>query len=319
MSEIPYYFETPVPKFFRENGFLKNPKNTAFITWAFSKCSTETKTIFHDNKKITLDAYQFIFGRLACCEETGLSEDEVRTQQKRWENLGFLKKAPNKTPNRFTVYTWSTSLFLKIDPQQKPRSTPKRPPTNPHKLEDKKIRSKEYHPPTSFFSKSDGSDDDDDDSFFSADIKKTQGKIHIYGDVWMGEDELAKCVAIKGSIEEVKYAVEAIIVSPGRSDTIKNWPNALSRWKIQPNIKPRLIENEEIAKELESRYSDFKDGKGIRCYVYNDRMKDIKGLLFEGDNPYKPVREFFAFSDVNFKEKVTRFQFEKKMAKGSLK
>lgn len=256
----------------------------------------------------------------------GLTEREYRTAKEILVKRNHIKIIEtNRTRKKSTTGSTTNSTLVQLcsltiwdinpettDDQNDDRATTERRQTR------KKKMYKKNHPLTPSFSKSDGSDDDDD-SFFSENIEKTQGKTHIYGDVWMGEDELAKCVAIKGSIEEVKYAVEAIIVSPGRSDTIKNWPNALSRWKIQPNIKPRLIENEEIAKELESRYRDFKDGKGIRCYVYNDRMKDIKGLLFEGDNPYKPVREFFAFSDVNFKEKVTRFQFEKKMAKGSLK
>jgi len=135
MSEIPYYFDTPVPSDFRKNGWFKNLKTLAFVTWAFSRCSTKSHSVCHDGKKIDLLPYQFIFGRLKCSEDTGLTEDEVRIQQKSMEKATFLKKCPNKTPNRFTIYEWSTSAFSIIDPQLKTQQTPNSPPTEPHKLE----------------------------------------------------------------------------------------------------------------------------------------------------------------------------------------
>lgn len=137
MSEIPFYFETPVPVDFRRDGWFKNPKCVAFVTWAFSRCSTFERDVCHDNKKITLKPYQFIFGRTVCSEETGLTEDEVRTQQLSMEKALYLKKCPNKTPNRFTIYEWVTERFSKQDPQQNPQQTPNRPPTDPHNLEQR--------------------------------------------------------------------------------------------------------------------------------------------------------------------------------------
>ena len=105
MSEIPFYFHTPTPRYFRDMGFFKNQKNLAFVTWAFERCCNEPRKVEHDNQIIDLLPYQFIFGRMACSKETGLTEDEIRTQQKRWEKLGFLKKAPNQTP---TDRDWET-------------------------------------------------------------------------------------------------------------------------------------------------------------------------------------------------------------------
>lgn len=146
MSEIPYYFDTPSPRYFRETGWFKNPKSRAFISWCFERCSSETHEISHDGQRIILKPYQFIFGRFVCSEETGLTEDEVRTQQLSMEKAGYLKKAPNKTPKRFTIYEWSTAVFLKSYPQVKPQLTPKSPPSNPHKPELRTIDIKKPPP-----------------------------------------------------------------------------------------------------------------------------------------------------------------------------
>lgn len=169
-NKIPYYFETPVPKYFRIRGFFKDPKNCAFVTWAFERCSNTKKIIQYDNQLIELSAYQFIFGRKVCSQETGLTEDEVRTQQKRWEKLCFLKKSPNKTPKRFTVYEWSMSHFFKEDPQQNPQQTPNKPPTNPHNIDLDNLESKDHL-------LNDGIEKDEDDDlfkFFEDKIEKSE-------------------------------------------------------------------------------------------------------------------------------------------------
>lgn len=128
-QKIPFIFLSPIPKFFKEKGFLKNPKNAAFLLWCFERCSYEVREIFHDNQLITLQPYQFIFGRRVCCDETGLTDNEIRHQQKLWEMLHFLKKGTNKTPNRFTVYEWSTECFSLIHHQQNHQQTTNSPPT----------------------------------------------------------------------------------------------------------------------------------------------------------------------------------------------
>ena len=135
MSEIPYIFETPIPSFFRENGWFKSDNALKFITWAFSRCSIYEHEICHDNQRIILKPFQFIFGRRICSTETNMSEMEVRTQQISMEKAGYLKKAPNKTPNRFTIYEWVTGAFLNSDNQQNNQKTTNKQPTSNHKLE----------------------------------------------------------------------------------------------------------------------------------------------------------------------------------------
>ena len=309
MSEIPYFFHTPVPKYFRENGLFKNCKNVAFITWCFERCSSEERTIFHDNKLITLKPYQFIFGRVSCVEETGLTDDEIRTQQKRWETAGFLKKAPNKTPNRFTVYEWVMTAFLKSDPQQNPRQTPNRPPTNPHNLEDKIDRSKEDLP-SYLPSLDDGIDD------FSKSAKEI-ALIEVYPGVKLSQAELDECIAIKGSLDSVTNAISYIMNCKGRKKKITNWPNAMLTWTIKTNARSRLEENEARGAKLEK---EFHGVSGWYCRVYTDRKKDQRGLLFEntasvGNN--EPI--FITFIDPEFDDKVNKTLRDKKMQKGRIK
>lgn len=111
MSKIPYHFDTPVPKYFRENGWFKNVKTRIFITWCFERCNVSAHTVFHDKRKIDLDPFEFIFGRKMCSEETGLSEKEIRVQIQRLIDAGLWSKRASKTTNKFTVFKWDVSGF----------------------------------------------------------------------------------------------------------------------------------------------------------------------------------------------------------------
>lgn len=143
MSEIPFNFES-CPSYFRKNGWFKNPKTCAFVTWTFSRCYSYSREIHHDGKKIVLEPYQFIFGREVCSLETGLTENEVRHQQNNMENAFFLKKAPNKTPKRFTIYEWVCASFLKDNNQVNHQEATKKQPTNHHKQDLTKPKSEIY-------------------------------------------------------------------------------------------------------------------------------------------------------------------------------
>jgi len=122
-TKISFYFD-PLPKYFRSAGWFRDFKTLAFVTWAFSRCSRDGREVIHDNQKIVLEPFSFVFGRRICAQETGLTEDEVRTQVKRQEKAGLLQKCPNKTPNRFTVYRWVTMVFSESVPQQSPNRAP---------------------------------------------------------------------------------------------------------------------------------------------------------------------------------------------------
>lgn len=142
MSEIPYYFDTPIPRYFRENGWFKNPKMLIFLHWAFARCSTEKRVIYHIQKAIELDPFEFIFGRRICSEETGLTENEIRSciHQLNHTPFGtFLQKATSKSTNKYTVYKWSITGFSKTNNQQRNQQTTSRPPADHHKSDHKII------------------------------------------------------------------------------------------------------------------------------------------------------------------------------------
>lgn len=360
MSELPFYFHAPTPRFFRDNDLFKNPKNKAFVDWCFERCSPEERTVFYNYQKITLKPYQFIFGRDTCIEATGLTENEVRTQQKRWENYGYLKNITNKTTNkttkRFTIYEWVLTDFIKNDNQQNNQQnnqqTTKRPPRDHHNQEYKIYRSKEdHHPYPSSKILPFGDDDQKDgltDDFSSKNKKQEQQsklstnpeqvpistqspqvptqhniyykpqvpKIEVYTGVFLTQEELDECLAIKGSLEAVKTAIEHILRSPGRKCKIYNWPATLSTWQIKSTIKPRAREHEEMGLRLEQEYSNV---PGWCCNVYTDRHKDQKGILFYNSSSAgnsEPV--FISFVDPEFKQKTSKILREKRMQKGRI-
>lgn len=142
MSKIPFHFDI-TPSFFRKNGWFKCDNTLKFVTWCFSRCCSTEKEIMHDNQIHKLKPFQFIFGRYKCSEDTNMSEREVRTQQKLMENSGLLKKSPNKTPNRFTIYEWVTDRFSENNDQVKDQQTTNRRPTDDHKQEEQILDTKE--------------------------------------------------------------------------------------------------------------------------------------------------------------------------------
>ena len=129
----------------------------------------------------------------------------------------------------------------------------------------------------------------------------------------MTQKDLDACIAIKGSIEEVRRAIEHITNHPGRKSTIANWPNAMKKWNIPNHVKDYMQENEEMAKRLDR---DFSNAVGWRCFIYNDRNKDQKGLLFECTSSVgNSVPVFLPFHDKDFQEKASKMIREKKMQK----
>lgn len=348
MSEIPYLFDLPPPKYFRENGWYTNSNMSVFIHWAFARCSLDKRIVFHIQKAIELEPFEFIFGRRICSEETGLSEREIRTciDQLNATPIGeILKKSTSKTTNKFTVYRWVTSHFSKNINQLNDQQTTSRRPADDHNQDDKKDRYKNDHQPNPSSKVLPFKVDDLvelDDDFSSIENKKlvnkkvsTQDstaldfksehnmnyqtdspKTEVFEGIFLSKDELDSCISIKGSLEAVKHAIEYIMRSPGRKRKIYNWPNALSTWEIKTNIKPRLKENEEMAKRLEKEYGN---SLGWRCEEYVDKKKDQKGILFYNSaatGNSEPI--FISVIDVEFKEKVSNILRDKKMQHGRI-
>src|ERR1700722_3621000 len=141
MSKILFEFDI-VPSFFRKNGWFQSDNTFKFVSWCFSRCSSVEKDVFHDNQTLRMKPFQFIFGRYKCSEQTNMSEMEVRTQQNLMEKSGLLKKSPNKTPNRFTIYEWVTERFSENNNQVNNQQTTNKQPTNNHKQEEQILDAK---------------------------------------------------------------------------------------------------------------------------------------------------------------------------------
>lgn len=74
--EIPFYFDL-IPKYFRLAGWFQDSKTTAFVVWSFGRYYREGREVIHDNQKICLSPFSFIFSRSQCALKTGLTEDEI--------------------------------------------------------------------------------------------------------------------------------------------------------------------------------------------------------------------------------------------------
>lgn len=141
MSKIPYHFNTPIPRYFWDIGYLnlldeKNfTKRIKFLLWAFSRCSWEARKVFYDNREIILEPFEFICGRLKASQEIGLSEKEIRGQLKCLSKFKIIKKGANSRANRYTCYIWLTWHFDKIEGQQKGQPRANSGPTEGHNLE----------------------------------------------------------------------------------------------------------------------------------------------------------------------------------------
>ena len=141
MSKIPYYFETPIPSYFRKNGWFKKEKTWKFVSWAFSKCSYEVRKIVHDGHELILQPFEFIAGRKTSSVECFLTEKEFRGQLICMESEGILKKTANSKANRFTCYIWVTDRFIENKGQQSGQQRANSGPTEGHNLDKRSINS----------------------------------------------------------------------------------------------------------------------------------------------------------------------------------
>ncbi len=124
---IPFYY-APIPRYFLTSEWVKNPKVAIFLLVAFGRCQAVPRTVHHDGKEINLPAFAFIYGRRSFAEETGLTEDELRTIVKNFKKARLLESLPNKTPKRFTIFRWAVERFSHNSPQQIPQLCPRQLP-----------------------------------------------------------------------------------------------------------------------------------------------------------------------------------------------
>lgn len=139
MSKIPYNFETPIPRYFRQNGWFENEHMFKFISWAFTRCQTISHKEVKYGREILLQPYEFIAGRLSSPKECFLSENIFRQQINQLVGGGMLVKTTNSLTNKYTCYIWMTERFSEFDNQQNNQQITNRSPTDHH--EDRSISS----------------------------------------------------------------------------------------------------------------------------------------------------------------------------------
>jgi hypothetical protein len=182
------------------------------------------------------------------------------------------------------------------------RPTTGQPPAN-HDQERRRMNKNDHHPQTPSSPK----------KMMTDDFSSIQ-KIEIYPGVFLSQSDLDLCIKIKGDMEKLKQSIEFIQNSPRRKSEITDWPNALSRWKIENKSKNRIEENLAFAEKLSKTFSEFKDGNGWRCYIYLDKKKDQRGLLFQSQSAYKEAL-FIPFVDGEFQQKCHNIITNNKMRK----
>lgn len=236
-----------------------------------------------------------------------LSEQEYRTAKKILverkhiiiiETNRTRKKSTSGTTTASTLVHLCSSTIWAINPEEINDRINDRATTDQRQTRKKKKEEEDHHPYPSSLPIADDEDEDDDDLSFQKDEEKQE----IVKGVFLTAKEIEACVKIKGSLDSVKAAIEFILASPRRKYPIEDWPNALSRWKVENKTKMRVEDNQDFADRLCQEFQEFRHGHGWRCYMYTDRKKDERGILFEPESAYKTA-VFISLVDVEFIKK----------------
>lgn len=321
MSKIPYYFETPIPKYFRENGFFECEHMFKFINWSFSKCQTISHKTTKEGKQLTLQPFEFIAGRLSSPLECFLTENIFRNLVTKLVRLGLLIKTKNSLRNHYSCYVWNLSIFKKHSTDTLEQSEPtvvefkrskcknlpnqitnniitqntsrddnctndnqpnNQPITNHQPTTNHKERRKKIRNKEDHPSNLPSSVEDDLGGSDDFFISsKDLELIELYPGIKITQSQLDECIEIKGSLDEARDAMIYIFNNKGRTKTITNWPNALRTWTIKSTIKFRLEKNEARARKLAEWYCD---SKGWCCKVFKHNIKDVLGLVFHNNS-----------------------------------
>lgn len=260
------------------------------------------------------DGLKVGMAKLGDWEKMGLSRQNYRTALKILTTYKFVeiletnrtrKKSTTGTTTEGTLVRLCDTRIWDINPESSNHRsnhclTTDQPLTN-HEL--RKIRKKRYkekdHPSIPSVPKKRMTDD------FSS-------KIEVYEGIFLTQVELDACLKIKGSIENVRDSIDFIQNSKRRKHEITDWPNALSRWKIENKAKTIIEDNLSYSEKLCKEFEDFKKGGGWRCYMYTDRKKDQRGVLFESESAYQQAF-FIPLVDQELKNKADEFIKTKKM------
>jgi hypothetical protein len=132
-GKIPYQFCAIPYEFFRKE-FIEDPPMMTLIFFIFKRIRFTPHPIKIKSNgwhEVSLQPFEFIFGRHACSQETGLTERQIRTRLERLVALGYLTRQTTSSStssstsscsqlstSSFSVYRLSTESFGKKNVQQ---------------------------------------------------------------------------------------------------------------------------------------------------------------------------------------------------------
>ncbi|MDD4181643.1 MAG: hypothetical protein PHE87_08445 [Victivallaceae bacterium] len=132
------------------NKFFSNPPIWHLFTYCILKANYKERTIFRNGHSLKLEPGQFVFGRKIASDETGLSEQQIRTALRRLsepsQEGGPLIAV--KSTNAFSVVTvLNYEIYQHVETPNQPATnqqlTSDQPATNQQLTTNKNIRSKE--------------------------------------------------------------------------------------------------------------------------------------------------------------------------------
>lgn len=266
-------------------------------------------------KDVSLDGLIFGDAILGSYKEAGLSRQQYRDAIEKGESLGIWevvwnpkipkhqKRTIKRTIKSIVVNIKESDIWdinIKIDNHdENHQGTIKEPQTKTVKID----KNKDKQPLTPSF-------EEVVDVSFSKEIE-IEEKVHVCRDVYLSKKDLQDCIEVKGSLENVKQAIESILSWGGRKYEITDWPRNIKKWEVKNLAKDRRQENEQYGKTLEKKFSDI--SRGWRCRNYRNNSKDDTGLLFECVGAQNGETIFISYSDSNFTEKANDLVNSKKM------
>jgi len=132
-----------------ENPLFRKPYIWHFFQYCLLKANHSDQKIQHGGKTMTIPRGCFIFGRKKAAEETGLSEQNVRTALMILGGAKALAKPPRLATSKFSVVkVCNYSLYQASEPGYQPAN---QPATNQQLTTNKKVKKeKNTNPSTTF-------------------------------------------------------------------------------------------------------------------------------------------------------------------------
>jgi hypothetical protein len=123
--------------------YFKNVNLWHFYQYCMMKASYKKHAVMVGNQSVEIERGEFVFGRKVAAEESGLTENEIRTCLKILEKD---KKVTIKTTNKFSIISImkfdSWQIGSREDNQQVNQQTTNKPPTTYHIQEGKEGKGK---------------------------------------------------------------------------------------------------------------------------------------------------------------------------------